>query len=214
MKFSTKLQILWLGVGLLTSVAGTAEPRKGTSLVLRVSVFDDAGVGAATLRNAQQEASRLFRRANIEVLWLQCPQNRPERISFGRCSEVSFPSHLLLRIARRSRGATKSTMGMTFQSAGGEGCYTDLFYEPILELQMKNHLGAATILGHVMAHELGHLLLGTNSHSNDGLMRARWNPGELAQAAKGNLLFSAEESTRMRNRLTGDHPSQGMTRME
>ena len=31
-------------------------------------------------------------------------------------------------------------------------------------------------LGHVMAHEMGHVLLGVNSHSAEGLMRAAWEP--------------------------------------
>jgi len=173
--------------------------------VLRVSVFDDAGVGTATLRKAEREASRVFRRANIDVIWLECPQNSSAQISFGRCLEVSFPEHLELRIALRSRDAKTSTLGMSFQSGDGQGCYADLFYESTLELQTESHIGAAIILGHAMAHELGHLLLGTNSHATGGLMRAHWGPGDLAQAAKGNLLFSLEESKRMRSRFTRDN---------
>ena len=33
----------------------------------------------------------------------------------------------------------------------------------------------AVILGRVTAHEIGHLLLGTNGHAPAGLMRATWN---------------------------------------
>jgi hypothetical protein len=97
---------------------------------------------------------------------------------------------------------------MAFQSGDGKGCYADLFQERTLELQVESHVDAAIILGHAMAHELGHLLLGTNSHSRDGLMRAHWEPGDLAQAAKGNLLFSSEQSTRMRSRFTRDDSEQ------
>ena len=32
------------------------------------------------------------------------------------------------------------------------------------------------VLGPVLAHELGHLLLGPNSHSEKGIMRLRWQP--------------------------------------
>jgi hypothetical protein len=98
----------------------------------------------------------------------------------------------------------QSTLGMSFQSADGKGCYADLFQEATLELQVESHVGVAIILGHAMAHELGHLLLGTNSHSSAGLMQAHWEPRDLAQAAKGHLLFSAEESTQMRSRFTRD----------
>jgi hypothetical protein len=131
------------------------------------------------------------------MIWLECPQNSSAQISFGRCLEVSFPEHLELRIALRSRDAKTSTLGMSFQSGDGQGCYADLFYESTLELQTESHIGAAIILGH--------LLLGTNSHATGGLMRAHWGPGDLAQAAKGNLLFSLEESKRMRSRFTRDN---------
>jgi hypothetical protein len=209
MKFSTTVQLLGLELGLLFPVAASAQPIQATPVVLRVSLFDDAGVGAATLREAEREASRVFQRANIDVIWLQCPQNTLEQISLGRCSEASFPAHLHLRVVPRPRAAKISAVGMSFLSADGKGCYADLFYERVVELQMKTHTLTAIILGHAMAHELGHLLLGTNSHSRDGLMRAQWNRGDLAEAARGNLVFSPEESTRMRSRFTRDDPGIG-----
>jgi len=117
MKFTMKIQLLSLELGLLLPVAATAQPMQATPVVLRVSLFDDAGVGATTLRAAAREASRVFQRANINVIWLQCPRVSLEQTALGRCSDVSFPAHLHLRIAPRSHGASKSVVGMTFLSA-------------------------------------------------------------------------------------------------
>ena len=208
MKFWVPVKLLWLGIGALLPVVTTAQRIPETPPVLRVSVFDDARVGTTMLRKAEGEASRVFRRASIDVIWLQCPQDSSDQTSFGRCSEVLYPAHLHLRVVMRSHGAKESILGMAFQSGDGKGCYADLFQERTLELQVESHVDAAIILGHAMAHELGHLLLGTNSHSRDGLMRAHWEPGDLAQAAKGNLLFSSEQSTRMRSRFTRDDSEQ------
>jgi hypothetical protein len=44
------------------------------------------------------------------------------------------------------------------------------------------------------------LLLGKNSHSTGGLMRAKWEVLELREAARGNLLFTESETERMRVR--------------
>jgi hypothetical protein len=209
MNFLMTVQLLGLELGLLLPVTATAQLIQATPVVLRVSVFDDDSVGAATLREAEREASRVFQRANIDVIWLQCPQNTLVQISLGRCAEASYPAHLQLRVVPRPHAAKTSTVGMSFLSADGKGCYADLFFERIVELQMKSQTRTAIILGHAMAHELGHLLLGTNSHSRDGLMRPQWNRGDLAEAARGNLLFSAEESTRMRSRFTRDDPGIG-----
>ena len=208
MKFWVPVELLCLGIGALLPAVAAAQGTSETPTVLRVSVFDDARVGTTMLRKAEREASRVFRRANIDIIWLQCHQDSPQQTAFGRCSEASYPAHLHLRVVMRSHGAKESIMGMAFQSGDGKGCYADLFQERALALQEESHVDAAIILGHAMAHELGHLLLGTNSHSRDGLMRAHWEPGDLAQAAKGNLLFSPEQSSRMRNRFTRDDSEQ------
>ena len=105
-------------------------------------------------------------------------------------------------------------MGISFLSEGDAGCYADVFYGPMLKLQMETSTRVALILGHVMAHELGHLLLGTNSHSRDGLMVARWNRDDLARAARGDLLFRPEESRRMKSQFKRVNMTDEMTRME
>jgi len=75
------------------------------------------------------------------------------------------------------------------------------FYEPVIKLESTSGVLAAVILGDAMAHELGHLLLGTNSHSESGLMRARWDQGNLAKAQKGTLSFSPVQALEIRRRL-------------
>ena len=60
------------------------------------------------------------------------------------------------------------------------------------------NVGLADILGSVMAHELGHLILGSNSHSPTGIMRARWEHGELRRLERGSLVFTDEQAERMR----------------
>ena len=55
--------------------------------------------------------------------------------------------------------------------------------------------------GHAMAHEIGHLLKGSNSHSPQGLMSKHWYANELQAAAMGSLNFTAEDASLMRPRL-------------
>jgi len=57
------------------------------------------------------------------------------------------------------------------------------------------------ILGHAAAHEIGHLLLGSNSHSPFGLMRARWSGQDLQNATVGNFLLTPEQTEAVRARV-------------
>ena len=75
--------------------------------------------------------------------------------------------------------ATSEVFGVAFLSDEGTGCYSDVFYDRAMELHADWHVGLSDILGSVMAHELGHLLLGSNSHSPAGVMRAHWQGEEL-----------------------------------
>jgi len=47
------------------------------------------------------------------------------------------------------------------------------------------------LLGHVMAHELGHVLEGIDRHSAAGLMKAHWDAHDFGQMSFLPLAFSA-----------------------
>ena len=53
---------------------------------------------------------------------------------------------------------------------------------------------AGALLGHVMAHELGHVLEGISRHSDSGLMKARWDDHDFDQMLVGPLSFSSEDA--------------------
>jgi hypothetical protein len=166
-----------------------------------ISVHNDAGISAGTLRGAEMEASRVFRQSGIAAKWLNCPlpPDGPEHPA--QCRTARFPAHLQLRIARRSRNLSEITFGISYLSADGSGCYANLFYEPVEEMQESSRVNLASLLGDVAAHEIGHLLLGTNSHAANGIMRARWQSEELGSIGMGTLFFSKAESRRMRSKL-------------
>jgi hypothetical protein len=206
MKRLTLTTALVLGLVLLGSPPVLSAGGQGNLVQLRVSVLNSSRISRHTIERAEGVASRVVRDAGVELIWLNCPQDTLHEASLGRCSEASFPWHFHLGILSVSRGLKSSTLGISFSSENGEGCYADLFSEPIKQLQEQTHVSSSVILGHSMAHELGHLLLGTDSHSPNGLMRAHWTGEDLAKASKGNLRFSNEESLRIMNRLAQKIP--------
>ena len=170
-----------------------------------ISVHNDAGIPFGILLEAESEASGVFRQSGIAVRWLNCPLTAASPENARQCAAAEFPRHLQLRIAKRSLNLNEFTMGISYLSADGTGCYADLFYNRAQFIHETSQISLATILGHAMAHELGHLLLGTNSHAPTGLMRARWQTDDLARASKGRLVFSTLESQVMQNKLAAWH---------
>jgi len=211
MKPTTLTATLGLSLVLFGALSVPDARAQSAFVQLRVSVFNSSSISPATIGRAESEAGRVLREVGLEVIWLNCPQDGQHEASLGLCSEASFPSHLHLHILRASRNLKASTVGISFSAEDGKGCYADLFYEPIQQLQEETHASASVILGHAMAHELGHLLLGTNSHSPSGLMRAHWTGEDLRNASKGNLLFSREQSLRIINRIGNGAPGDAQT---
>jgi hypothetical protein len=65
------------------------------------------------------------------------------------------------------------------------------------------HAGAdlGLLLGRVMAHEVGHLILHTNEHGAQGLMRAIWTEDEMSRNAHDDWIFASPERRQIRAAL-------------
>src|SRR5690348_6263299 len=69
------------------------------------------------------------------------------------------------------------------------------------DLRRSDGTDVASLLGYVAAHEIGHLLLGTNSHAVAGIMHAHWTAGELTSTKLREMVFLASEAREMKERL-------------
>jgi hypothetical protein len=203
----TSRKSLWLVVVIAASCsAAWSKVPVLKGLPVTLSVHNDAGVPLGVLLQAESEASRIFRQSGLEIRWLNCPLPQVASENPSECATAGFPWHLQLRIVSHSLNLNEFAMGISYLSADGTGCYADLFYHRAQQIHETSQINVAIILGHGLAHELGHLLLGTNSHAPTGIMRARWQPTDLANASQGRLLFSPLESREMRNKLAASHP--------
>ena len=211
----TTRKAIWFGIFLLYIFVGARAcaqvgvPALHVASRVTVSVHNDAHATADALRSAESTASRIFREAGLNVEWMNC-------VGVGNhgpaspCTKAAYPNYLHIRIVSRARNLPAATFGIAYLSADGSGCYSSVFLEPITHLHASTGQGVGPVLGHVMAHEIAHLLLGTNSHAADGIMRAQWQRDDLLSASKGELLFTPRESQVMRERLLAvDRPTVG-----
>jgi hypothetical protein len=78
----------------------------------------------------------------------------------------------------------------------GSVVHSLVFWDRIEELAQTSGL-TDVILGHAIAHEIGHLLMGAE-HSQVGLMRPRWDKGDIRTAARGRLRFTPAQAEALR----------------
>lgn len=159
---------------------------------LRVHLYDYAGVSMATLNEARGHAEEALSRAGVRVTWVHCPT--PD------CAPPLSPRVLQLRILeRRMAGKWKASdecLGYALV-VGDFSSVASVFYHKAVELEQGSRAGRGQILGAAMAHEIGHLLLGRNSHSPQGIMRAMWDRADFLAIARGRMRFSPPEAKRL-----------------
>lgn len=167
---------------------------------INVSVYDDAGLGLKTVKQAEEVASYVFLRAGIVVGWRTCSV-AGKLTHIESCAKAEYPNDLVVHFVRRPRNLKLDAAGVAYLNADGSGCYSDVFVEPVEELHREFSVSMANVLGQAAAHEIGHLLLGNNSHSPAGIMRAHWHRGDLVKADQGVLQFDDKQAGTMKRHL-------------
>ena len=169
---------------------------------MTISVHDYADVPSKLLSAAENQAREIYRRAGLETIWLNCSP-KLENIEPESC-HFSDATHLTLQINPRALNVQVrdrlDVLGTAYPDDKGFGYFAYVFYDRVQELAVRQRLGHS-LLADVMAHEIGHLLLGSNSHSLTGIMSAHWNYDQLRNISEGTMWFIPAQSRMMRDRL-------------
>ena len=64
---------------------------------------------------------------------------------------------------------------------------------------MDRHVSMGQVLGFVIAHEVGHLLLNQQVHSPHGIMRGEWSFLDFRDMTCGMLLFTPQQAEFLRS---------------
>jgi hypothetical protein len=167
-----------------------------------VRVHNYSQVDAHVLLGAEQTASDILRKAGVDTVWLSCSSGEGSQ-SDADCAKPLGASDLNLNLPKpdgtRLYQRADSVYGFTL----GKNVW--VFFDRVKASALEHQLNTAHILGNVIAHEFGHLLLGENAHSNWGLMRARWSPEQLRAADRGELSFSNMERAKIRDFVLAGH---------
>jgi hypothetical protein len=177
------------------------RPNKGRPEVT-ISVYDYAGVSPEQLAAAEADARRIFRQAAVETAWVTCLP-KPEKIETNGCYLVDA-THVMLKILPHAISAQvrdrPDVLGDALVDEKSVGYYAYAFYDRVQRVAEERRLGHA-LLGDVLAHEIGHLLLGSKSHTVSGIMSAHWNGEELRKISEGVMFFAPNQSRLMRDRV-------------
>ena len=177
-------------VAALCVAAPVAAQRRDAHRKLVVRIVSDVNVSARVLDVAIAEAGRICTMAGIEAIWADTGDD---------IRSIGALTVRLTRAPRSGRAVSSRALGVTPVSMNGRPLHAWVFYERIRDRAAMLRMNEAILLGAVIAHELGHLMLPRGYHSNTGLMRERWDRQQAQKAMWGQLAFSSQEAESIRS---------------
>jgi hypothetical protein len=170
---------------MMTVVAGAPRCLDATKLRLTLVIYDHAHVGPETLAAAENTVSGIFADANVQLIWRDGFAYAAERRAALNPAPED-PATLVIKLQPESEAARYGVPS----ACGGIG------FESGAIIFVRSF--DSTHLGYVMAHELGHMLLGPNAHAIVGIMRGTLLPGDWEKAAQGTLGFTHSQNQQIR----------------
>jgi hypothetical protein len=115
---------------------------------------------------ARAQASAIYAKIGVDLKW-------------SRLSECADDSIRIDIEPRAGASVSPMVLARAYPFEAGSPHIT-IFLDRVQALIEGRTLSGPSIMGHVLAHEIGHILLRTDAHANTGLMKARWTSMDLA----------------------------------
>jgi len=165
-------------------VGGHANPQEP---LICVRLLNSGPVPGAVLGKAEGVAARILASAGMRVRW-----DDPHA---ARAAAETIDIRFLYSITENT-----ARFATSFPFAP-DGVRIIVFFNRV-EIDGKHDpIFTTRLLGHVLAHEIGHVLMRTDQHAQEGEMKARWNEDDLATMRSSDLKFTPEDVARIRSNL-------------
>lgn len=177
------------------------------ALLVIIRIYDMSSTRHEDAQAASHVASRILHQAGLDSAWVVCPFNHPTANS-DACGLTPTPREVVIRLVSSATLSGGGALGDAFvDTATGGGTLATVYRDRVAHLAEEAGIDTGTLLGRTMAHEVGHLLLGTNAHAPTGLMRATWTSDLLRRRIGADWQFSRDERAALARNLIGRTPA-------
>jgi hypothetical protein len=180
----------------LAGHSGTVAPLQHMSM----RTLNYAAIPEAILAKAETAAADILRRAGVQITWLNCPASEWE--SEHPCNQDMAPTDFWMRVVpdnARSHGVLGNSI---LAGTAGASKYATVMFKPLDDIQKRSRIDVYEILGAVMAHEIGHLLMGP-IHTQNGVMSTNWSDEQFRCISRGELNFTLDQAENLRIEIAG-----------
>jgi hypothetical protein len=191
-----------IGIATISGFEGQARSTIGSNgaseTKITIRFFNYAPIPTRILDEARERVTAIYHRSGIAIDWVECPVGDQDPSDFPACSELWDATHLFLHLLPQAAKTIRvEKVGESLLSARMANIYWNRVRRQAESVQAE----LDRILAHAIAHEAGHLLLGSNSHSPTGIMAGKWSRQDLISISQFGLGFNAQQSEFIRDEV-------------
>jgi hypothetical protein len=146
-------------------------------------------------------SANIFHLAGIDLVSVHCGVSPNETEKLAACDRVLAEHVPSIAVSLIPESMTSGLPHPIEAFAVAIPSTVFVFFERIHQAAERASAKEPQMLGAVLAHELGHELLGGSSHSPWGVMKSILRTSDFEVADKGRLRFSSAEEERLRKSL-------------
>jgi hypothetical protein len=170
---------------LFAAMGPRSEPK------ITVLVYNSDAVPERTLARAQRVATGILSQAGVSLVW------RKARVEDAVPAPAEIPLHLLQARPAQLHHDAEGFAVLRRADAAGDN-YAGISLPAVLDTAASLDAELPVVMGAALAHEIGHVLLGSGAHSRGGVMSARMTIQEILAAGRGELRFSSQQASLIR----------------
>lgn len=184
------------------SPAAVADPDAMADVRVTLRTYDTTALPPSDRLTAIAAATDILRAAGLDVEWLACDVVFV-RSSGDPCLAPLGRGELAIRFVRLPPPTGHErvlSLGYSLvDPRTRSGSLATVYVDRVAGLATNCGIELGTLLGRAVAHEVGHLLLGTGEHAQSGLMRALWSREAIRNGGAATWQFTAREARAMRD---------------
>jgi hypothetical protein len=159
-----------------------------------VRVYSSTNLATGTQRASLEVAQATFAAASVQIVWKIC--------ALVACDTPLSATELVVRLVQLSDRAGDHHLGDALIDPDKRtGVLATVYVNRTMRLARELEIDHDKLLGRAIAHEIGHLLLATNTHAASGLMREIWSRDELQRARRDDWVLQPLDAAAILRRL-------------
>jgi hypothetical protein len=187
---------------LLLAIAGSPIQLIAQAAAIQIQIYDYTGLPSESVQAISRLTQQILAEEKLSTQTTTCPTTGRTYCGGESGYRRQVVVHIVGNAPTTVSRVVRPTLAQAFAGPEG-GAYAAVYLERVRHAAAETDVPMITILAYATVHEVGHLLLGPDAHTAQGMMNGHWGRAEFAAMNQHRLHFSKQQIHQMEERSMG-----------